>query len=90
MDLKIRGTEYVPATKIRKRIHAFSIRSKKDNLAGLQLADVLATPIGRNVLGKRTYADYSQGGDFFETVKTKLRCSRQGDYLGLGLVILPK
>jgi Protein of unknown function (DUF3800) len=90
LDLKIRGTNYVSATKVQKRIHSFGIRDKQENIAGLQLADVCATPIGRHVLGKSTYPRYSEGGDFFETVKKKLRCDWKGDSAGMGLVVLPK
>jgi hypothetical protein len=45
LDLKIGGTEYVSAKKIRGRVHSFSIKEKKENIAGLQLADIVATPI---------------------------------------------
>jgi len=40
LDLKIRGTASVSATKVQRRIHNFAIREKKDNIAGLQIADV--------------------------------------------------
>jgi len=54
----------------------------KENVAGLQIADLLANPIGREVLGKRNQIDY-------ETIKSKYR-SKDRKYLGYGLVILPK
>ena len=44
----------------------------------------------RHVLGKVTYPKYSQGGDFFSVVHPKFRCDRQGNYEGMGLVVLPK
>ena len=90
LDLKIRGTRYLSATKVTKRIHNFAIRKESANLAGLQLADVVATPIARHVLGKTTYPKYSEGGDFFSAVQRKFRCDRQGRYEGMGLVVLPK
>jgi uncharacterized protein DUF3800 len=90
LDLKIRGTPFVSATKIRRRIHNFAIREKGENLAGLQLADVVATPIGRHVLGKKTYSAYSKKGDFWQTVETKFRKDWKGKLEGTGLVILPK
>jgi len=52
LDLKIRGTHYVSATKIQKRIRNFAIRDKKANLAGLQIADIVATPIARHEIVK--------------------------------------
>lgn len=90
LDLKIGGTEFISAKKIRQRILSFTIRDKKENIAGLQLADVVATPIGRHVHGKKTYPVYSEGGDFFSVVEPKLRKDWKGNYEGMGLVILPK
>jgi hypothetical protein len=90
LDLKIRGTRYLSATKVAQRIQNLAIRKKSENLAGLQLADVVATPIARHVLGKVTYPKYSQGGDFFSVVHPKFRRDRQGNYEGMGLVVLPK
>jgi hypothetical protein len=48
----------------------------------LQLADLVVTPIGRHILGKDRHDDW-------EIVKSKFR-HRGGNYLGAGLVILPK
>ena len=62
---------------------SLNLRSKKDNLAGLQLADLVLSPIGRFVLGKDMKQD-------FEIVKNKFRKSKYNQYLGYGLVILPK
>ena len=52
LNLKIQGTQYRRATAIQDRIFALNIRAKKDNIAGLQLADLVVSPIGRHVLGK--------------------------------------
>ena len=90
LDLKIRGTTFISATKVQKRIHNFAIREKKDNIAGLQMADVVATPIGRHAMGKATYPHYCTEGDFFFVVKPKFRQSWDGKIEGMGLVILPK
>src|SRR5260370_1202780 len=65
LDLKIRGTQYLAATKIAKRIHNFTVRAKKPAIAGLEIADVVATPIGRHVHGKATYPKDATDGDFF-------------------------
>jgi hypothetical protein len=67
LDLKIRGTRYLSATKVTKRIHNFAIRKKSANLAGLQLADVVATPIARHVLGKMTYRNIPKGETSFRS-----------------------
>jgi len=90
LDLKIRGTNYLPAARVEKRIHNFTIRDKRENIAGLQLADVVATPIGRNSLGKATYAAYCSEGDFFTTVRRKFRRGYDGRIERTGLVVLPE
>lgn len=83
LNLKIQGTRYQQAKDIEKRILAMNLRAKSENIAGLQLADLVVTPIGRHVLGKPSKED-------FEIVRTKLRRSRAGIAEGYGLVVLPK
>lgn len=83
LNLKIQGTRYQQAKDIEKRILAMNLRAKSENIAGLQLADLVVTPIGRHVLGKPSKED-------FEIVRTKLRRSRAGVAEGYGLVVLPK
>jgi hypothetical protein len=90
LDLKISGTTYIPATKIKRRIHNFAIREKRENIAGLQVADVVATPIGRHVLGKATYPAYCEQGDFYSILGAKFRQSVDGKIEGMGLIELPK
>jgi hypothetical protein len=90
LDLKIRGTDYISATKIQKRIRSFTIREKQENIAGLQLADVVATPIGRHAIGKRTYPAYCGQGDFFSILRGKFRQDAAGKIDGMGLIVLPK
>jgi hypothetical protein len=83
LNLKIQGTRYQQAKDIEKRILAMNLRAKSENIAGLQLADLIVTPIGRHVLGKPSKED-------FEIVRSKLRRSRAGVVEGYGLVVLPK
>lgn len=83
LNLKIQGTRYMRANAIEKRILALNLREKRANLAGLQLADLVVTPIGRYILGKSIKED-------FEIIRAKLRRSRRGEYMGYGLVVLPK
>ena len=90
LDLKIRGTTYISATKIQRRIHNFAIRPKRDNITGLQVADVVATPIGRHAMRKPTYPEYCAQRDFFSVVKPKFRQAWNGVIEGMGPVILPK
>jgi hypothetical protein len=90
LDLKIRGTNYVSAARLQKRILNFAIRDKRENITGLQIADVCATPIGRRAIGRSTYPNYSKDGGFYRTVEQKFRRDWRGNFEGMGLVVLPK
>jgi hypothetical protein len=82
LNLKVQGTRHMQAKEIDRRIIGLNLRPKSDNLAGLQLADLVVTPIGRYVLGKPTRGD-------FQIVESKFRRNQHGDYVGYGLVVLP-
>ncbi len=83
LNLKIAGTYYIQGSMIEDRIVGLSFRSKMDNIAGLQLADLVVSPIGRRVLGKPSKADW-------EVITQKFRRSPRGRVDGYGLVVLPK
>lgn len=83
LNLKIQGTRYFQARQIEERILGLNLRDKKSNLSGLQLADLVVTPIGRKILGKTVKEDY-------RIVESKLRRSSKGKIEGYGLVVLPK
>lgn len=83
LNLKIQGTRFMQAKAIDHRISALNLRPKSQNLAGLQLADLVVSPIGRYVLGKPTKED-------FRIVESKFRRNHAGEYEGYGLVVLPK
>lgn len=57
--------------------------SKLTNCAGLQIADLIARPIGLNIMRPE------QSNRGFEIVAKKLRVDSSGDYMGNGLNILP-
>lgn len=83
LNLKVQGTRYIQANAIEDRIAGLNLRSKASNIAGLQLADLVVTPIGRAILGKTIKEDY-------EIVRSKFRQDRNGVVEGYGLVVLPK
>jgi len=83
LNLKVQGTRFLQAKAIERRILGLNLRDKTDNVAGLQLADLVVTPVGRYVLGKAIKED-------FEIVKSKFRRSRDGKMEGYGLVVLPR
>ncbi|MDE6514001.1 MAG: DUF3800 domain-containing protein [Muribaculaceae bacterium] len=48
--LRVTGTKWVEPERLQSRIGAFTSRAKKDNIIGLQIADLIAYPIARKVL----------------------------------------
>ena len=83
LNLKVQGTRFMQATQIERRIQSLILRDKKANIGGIQLADLVVTPIGRKVLNKPTKEDY-------KIVESKMRRSPSGRIDGYGLVVLPK
>lgn len=79
--IRERGTSRVGSDAIQKRLVDLSLKSKRLNMAGLQLADLVVSPIGRHVIGKPPRMDW-------EIVETKLQRGPHG-YDGHGLVTLP-
>jgi Protein of unknown function (DUF3800) len=83
LNLKIQGSKYLQASSINDRIVGLNLRPKSNNMAGLQLADLVVSPIGRHVMGKRDKEDWV-------IVNEKFRRSRNGRVEGYGLVVLPE
>jgi len=83
LNLKVQGTRFMRATQISHRIRGMALRDKTDLIAGLELADLVVTPIGRYVQGKSPRED-------FHIIESKFRRDRAGNYLGPGLVVLPR
>jgi len=83
LNLKIQGTRYIRARDIVDRISGLNLRPKSENVPGLQLADLVVSPIGRHVLGKQDKEDW-------RIVERKFRRTPEGRVQGAGLVILPK
>ena len=82
-SLRRRNSGYSGSKKIRDRIQSLTFRTKKGNIAGLQLADLVVSPIGRHLLGK-------QDNDDWLIVEQKLRRGPRGEVDGFGLVSFPK
>ena len=81
--LRLNGTRYVRAGTISRRITALEFAPKAAGLAGLELADLAVSPIGRWVAGMPPKPD-------LEVVLGKLRRGPTGDWRGAGMVVLPK
>lgn len=78
------GTGHESSKRINERIVGLDLRDKKPNLAGMQLADLVITPIGRHVLGSPEKAHQVQ----WSVVESKL-CRVGNNYNGVGLVVRP-
>jgi hypothetical protein len=78
-----RETRYLRGSTIRRRISGLQLKSKHENTAGLQLADLIVSPIGRHIIGKVDREDW-------EIIQGKFRRNRQGMVEEYGLVVLPK
>lgn len=48
--LRNRGTKWVVADRLRSRIGGFSFNYKRDNIIGLQIADLIAYPVTQHIL----------------------------------------
>lgn len=81
--LRRRWAGYSGAEMIRDRIRSLTLCDKRENIAGLQLADLVVSPIGRHILGRPDRDDWL-------IVEQKLRRGPGGIVEGYGLVSLPK
>lgn len=81
-DLTTSGTPNCPPEQISGRIQGLDLRRKADNSAGLQLADLVISPIGRHLIGKPRHDDW-------RIVEQKLLRNASGQYQGYGLTVLP-
>jgi hypothetical protein len=83
LKLQTRGSTYTPGNRLNDRIIDLIVRDKSLNIAGMQLADLVVSPIGRHVMGKPPQADW-------KIVESKFRrLGPNRNYRGTGLVILP-
>jgi len=80
--LRERGTAYLRPKAIRDRVAHLRLEGKQAGIAGLEIADLVVSPIGRFVAGRPPREDWG-------IVEAKFR-RRKGVHVGAGLVILPK
>jgi len=78
-----RGTYYVTSERLKNKIESFAPFLKKDNIIGLQFADLCAYPLARHIINpKEPYIP-------FKIIKNKLYCDKNKNYDGYGLKIFP-
>ena len=77
-----RGTYYVGANRIQSAVKRFDFVSKRDNINGLQLADLCAYPLARHCLNSEI------PNLTFEVIKPKIK-NKKGRYMNYGLKLFP-
>ena len=78
-----RGTYFVGVDRLKKTIKEFSFHSKRENVVGLQLADLCAYPLARHLLNpKEPYIP-------FKMIEKKIYCDVNNRYKGWGLKVFP-
>ena len=78
-----RGTYYVSSERLKKKIVKFGFHSKRENIIGLQIADLCAYPLARNLLNPdEPYVP-------FQIIRGKIYSNVKGEYEGWGLKIFP-
>lgn len=82
LDLKVSGTEFIQPSEINRLGIELHLRDKRKNITGLQMADLLVSPMGRFVIGKKPREDW-------KVIEPKLY-RYKGKWEGAGLVVLPK
>ncbi len=83
LNLKVRGTRFIEPVRISEKITDFKIVAKSKGVEGLEVADLVASPIGRSVMKKKSKED-------FRTIKKKFRKNSSGHIIGHGMIIFPK
>jgi hypothetical protein len=79
------GTAFAAAAEIDEKVVHLTLKDKKPNISGMQLADLIVTPVGRGVLRLPTKDDEVSR----RVVKRKFRRGPWGQHRGYGLVVLP-
>lgn len=74
------------ASEIKEKIENLYMTPKSQNEAGLQIADLIASPIGRYVLGIKSKPEHEVK---YSVLEKKLSRKKKDDE-NLGLIILPK
>jgi len=83
LNLKVKGTKFIEPVRISEKITDFKIMAKSMAVEGLEIADLIASPIGRSVMKKKSKED-------FRTIRKKFRKNKSGHIIGHGMIIFPK
>lgn len=71
LKMKTTGTQFFRGAEVGGMIEEFALKDKKENISGLQLADLIVTPIGRHIIAK---SPKPKGNEvLFSLIKSKFR-----------------
>jgi len=77
------GTFYISPGRLKEKIINFKFHSKRENIVGLQIADLCAYPLARHLLNpEEPYIP-------FKIIEKKIYCNKSGEYDGWGLKLFP-
>jgi len=77
------GTYYIIPDRLKNKINKFDSAFKKDNIIGLQIADLCAYPLARHILNPM------EPYPAFDIIKSKIYCNNDGNFDGYGLKVFP-
>lgn len=86
LNFKISGTKFIKGSEIKDRVESLYMVPRSKNETGLQIADLVASPIGRKILGIKKKVGHEVN---FDMLKGKFS-QKDGRILNYGLTILPK
>lgn len=87
LTARVEGTNKVQAAEIKLKLEsAIKFNQKTDNIAGLQIADMVASPIARHYMGKPERVGHQLS---YKSVFNKVR-NINGRWENVGITILPK
>ncbi|MEP7162952.1 MAG: DUF3800 domain-containing protein [Candidatus Moraniibacteriota bacterium] len=83
LNLKIKGTRFIEPSRLAEKVTEFTIIPKSQSVGGLEIADLIASPIGRKLMRKSSKEDW-------QVIKRKFRKNASGHIIGHGMIIFPK
>lgn len=87
LTTRVEGTNKVQAAEIKLKLEsAITFKQKSDNIAGLQIADMVASPLARHFLGKPERTGHQLS---YESVFRKVR-NINGRWENVGITIFPQ
>ncbi len=87
LTTRVEGTNKVQPAELKLKLESgIQFRHKSDNVAGLQIADMVASPLARHFLGKSERVGHQLS---YEVVFSKVR-NIKGRWENIGVTVLPK